>query len=103
VGQEYKIKTFHFFILEKVSMDTPTFTQLTFTPNGHLLIAETAIEFAQTRIVIKTEIPNDNHPLRSARLLVLEQAEAVIRHTIEQEQLQVQQESVAVAKLHARA
>lgn len=73
-------------------MSIPTFGQLSFTAHGHLLIAETAIEFQQTTIAIKTEIPNENHPLRSARILVLEQAESIIRHEINQEQLQAQRE-----------
>jgi hypothetical protein len=76
-------------------MSIPTFGQLSFTANGHLLIAETAIEFQRTTIAIKTEIPNENHPLRSARILLLEKAESVIRHEINQEQLQVQRELLA--------
>jgi hypothetical protein len=78
-------------------MSIPTFGQLSFTANGHLLIAETAVEFQRTTIAIKTEIPNENHPLRSARLLVLKQAESIIRHEINQEQLQAQRESLAEA------
>lgn len=78
-------------------MSIPTFGQLSFTANGHLLIAETAIEFQRTSIAIKTEIPNENHQLRSARLLVLEQAESIIRHEINQEQLQAQRELLAEA------
>lgn len=73
-------------------MRVPMFKQLSFTANGHLLTAETAIEFQQTLIAIKAEIPNENHPLRSARLLVLKQAESIIQYAIEQEQLQAQQE-----------
>jgi hypothetical protein len=76
-------------------MTMPTFGQLSFMANGHLLIAETAIEFQQTTIAIKTEIPNENHALRSARILVLEQAASVIRHEINQEQLQAQRELLA--------
>lgn len=73
-------------------MRIPLFKQLSFTANGHFLSTETAIEFQQTIISIKAEIPNENHPLRSARLLVLKQAEAIIQYAIEQEQLQTQQE-----------
>jgi hypothetical protein len=76
-------------------MTMPTFGQLSFTADGHLLIAETAIEFQRTTIAIKTEIPNENHALRSARILVLEQAVSVIRHEINQEQLQAQRELLA--------
>jgi hypothetical protein len=76
-------------------MSIPTFGQLSFTANGHLLIAETAIEFQRTTIAIKTEIPNENHPLRSARILLLEKAESVIRHEINQEQLQMHRELLA--------
>jgi hypothetical protein len=72
-------------------MSTPTPRQLSFTSNGHTLVAETAIEFQQTCITIKAEIPNENHPLRVARLLVLQQAQRVIGHVIEQEQRQAQQ------------
>jgi hypothetical protein len=67
-------------------MSIPTFEQLNLTSNGHTLVAETAIEFQQTIITIKAEIPNENHPLRLARLLVLQQAQRVIGHAIEQEQ-----------------
>jgi hypothetical protein len=49
-------------------MSMPTFGQLSFTATGHLLIAETAIEFQRTTIAIKAEIPNENHALRSARI-----------------------------------
>lgn len=73
-------------------MSIPTFEQLSFTSNGHILIAETAIEFQQTSITIKAEIPNENHRLRLARLLVLQQAQRVIGHEIEQEQRRAQQE-----------
>jgi hypothetical protein len=73
-------------------MSIPTFEQLNLTSNGHTLVAETAIEFQQTSITIKAEIPNENHPLRSARLLVLQQAQWVINHTIEQEKRLAQQE-----------
>ncbi len=73
-------------------MSIPTFEQLNLTSNGHTLVAETAIEFQQTSITIKAEIPNENHPLRSARLLVLQQAQWVISHTIEQEKRLAQQE-----------
>jgi hypothetical protein len=79
-------------------MSIPAFGQLSFTANGHLLIAETAIEFQRTTIAIKTEIPNENHPLRSARLLVLERAESIIRHEIDQEQLRAQRELFATAE-----
>jgi hypothetical protein len=67
-------------------MSISTLEQLNFTSNGHTLVAETAIEFQQTSITIKAEIPNENHPLRLARLLVLQQAQRVIGHAIEQEQ-----------------
>jgi hypothetical protein len=67
-------------------MSIPTFEQLSFTSNGHTLVAETGITFQQTCITIKAEIPNENHPLRLARLLVLQQAQRVIGHAIEQEQ-----------------
>lgn len=73
-------------------MSIPTFEQLNFISNGHTLIAETAIDFQQTNIAIKAEIPNENHPLRLARLLVLQQAQRVIGHAIEQEQRGIQQE-----------
>lgn len=73
-------------------MSIPTFGQLSFTANGHLLIAETAVEFQRTTIAIKTEIPNENHALRSARVLVLEQAASVIQNEINQELLQEQRE-----------
>ena len=73
-------------------MSIPTFEQLNLTSNGHTLVAETAIEFQKTSITIKAEIPNENHPLRSARLLVLQQAQWVISHTIEQEKRLAQQE-----------
>jgi hypothetical protein len=76
-------------------MTMPTFGQLSFVSNGHLLIAETAIEFQRTTIAIKTEIPNEDHAMRSARILVLQQAESVIRHEIHQEQLQAQRELLA--------
>jgi hypothetical protein len=67
-------------------MSLPTFEQLTFHSNGHALIAETSIDSQQAHITIKTEIPNENHPLRLARILVLQQAQRVIGHAIEQEQ-----------------
>lgn len=73
-------------------MSIPIFGQLNFTSNGHTLVAETSIEFPQTSITIKAEIPNENHPLRLARLLVLQQAQSVIGHAIEQEQQRAQQE-----------
>ena len=73
-------------------MRIPLFKQLNFISNGHFLITETAIEFQQTIISIKAEIPNENHPLRSARLLVLKQAEEIIQYAIAQEQLQTQKE-----------
>ena len=67
-------------------MSIPNSEQLSFTANGHTLVAETAIEFAKTCISIKAEIPNDNHPLQLARLLVLQKAQSVISNAIEQEQ-----------------
>lgn len=73
-------------------MSIPTFEQLDFTSDGHTLIAKTSIDFQQTSITIKAPIPNENHPLRLARLLVLQQAQRVISHAIEQEQRHVQQE-----------
>lgn len=73
-------------------MSIPIFEQLNLTSNGHTLIAETAIEFQQTNITIKAQISNENHPLRLARLLVLEQAQSVIGHFIEQEKRHVRQE-----------
>lgn len=73
-------------------MAMSTFGQLNFTSNGHTLVAETGIEFQQTSITIKAEIPNENHQLRLARLLVLQQAQRVIGHAIEQEQRYIQQE-----------
>lgn len=73
-------------------MSISTFEQLSFTSNGHTLVAETAIDFQQTNITIKAEIPNENHPLRLARLLVLQQAQRVIGHAIEQEQRHLRQE-----------
>ncbi len=73
-------------------MSIPTFEQLNLTSNGHTLVAETAIDFQQTSITIKAEIPNENHPLRLARLLVLQQAQRVIGHAIEQEQRGARQE-----------
>ncbi|MDB5773639.1 MAG: hypothetical protein V7606_2755 [Burkholderiales bacterium] len=76
-------------------MSMPTFGQLSFTATGHLLIAETAIEFQRTTIAIKAEIPNENHALRSARILLLEQAAFVIRHELNQEQLRQQPELLA--------
>lgn len=72
-------------------MSIPTFGQLNFTSNGHTLVAETAIEFQRTSITIKAEIPNENHLLRLARLLVLQQAQRVISDAIEQEQRHAQQ------------
>lgn len=72
-------------------MSAPTPNQLNFTKNGHTLVAETAIEFQQTSITVKAEISNENHPLRSARLLVLQQAQRVIGHAIEEEERQAQQ------------
>jgi hypothetical protein len=84
-------------------MSIPTFGQLKFTANGHFLTAETAIESQRTSIMIKAEISNENHPLRSARLLTLEQAATVLRHAIEQEQRQLQRESITAEKLHASA
>ena len=73
-------------------MSIPIFEQLNLTSNGHTLIAETAIEFQQTHITIKAQISNENHPLRLARLLVLEQAQSVIGHAIEQEKRHAQKE-----------
>jgi hypothetical protein len=73
-------------------MKIPTVEQLYLTSNGHTLVAETAVEFQQTSITIKAEIPNENHPLRQARLLVLQQAQWVISHAIEQEQQRSRQE-----------
>lgn len=73
-------------------MSIPTCEQLNLTSNGHTLVAETTIDFQQTSITIKAEIPNENHPLRLARLLVLQQAQRVIGHAIEQEQRHIQQE-----------
>ncbi|WP_136419996.1 hypothetical protein [Herbaspirillum sp. ST 5-3] len=73
-------------------MSIPTFEQLNFISSGHTLLAETAVEFQQTSVTIKAQIPNENHSLRSARLLVLQQAQRVIGHAIEQEQRVVQQE-----------
>jgi hypothetical protein len=73
-------------------MSMPTFGQLNLTSNGHTLVAETAIDFGQTNITIKTEIPNENHPLRLARLLILQQAQRAIGHVIEQEQRHARQE-----------
>jgi hypothetical protein len=77
---------------EGVPMSIPTFEQLNFTSDGHTLVAETAIDFQQTSITIKAEIPNENHPLRLARLLVLRKAQWVIGHAIEQEQGRAEQE-----------
>ena len=73
-------------------MSIPTFDQLNLTSNGHTLVGETAIDFQQTSITIKAEIPNENHPLRLARLLLLQQAHWVIGHAIEQEQRGARQE-----------
>ena len=73
-------------------MSIPTPNQLNFTSNGHTLVAETAIEFQRTNITIKAEISNENHPLRLARLLILQQAQRVIGHAIEEEQRQAQQQ-----------
>ncbi len=73
-------------------MSIPTFEQLNLTSNGHTLFAETALDFQQTSITIKAEIPNENHPLRLARLLLLQQAYWVIGHAIEQEQQGARQE-----------
>lgn len=67
-------------------MSAPSLAQLSFTPNGHTLVAETAIKFQQTSITIKAEISNENHSLRMARLLVLQQAQQAIGYAIEQEQ-----------------
>ena len=73
-------------------MSIPTFEQLNLTSNGHTLIAETAIDFPHANITIKAEIPNENHPLRLARLLVLQEAQRVIGLAIEKEQRHARQE-----------
>ena len=73
-------------------MSIPTFEQLNFTSDGHTLVGETGIQFQRTSITIKAEIPNENHPLRLARLLFLQHAQRVIDHAIEQEQRHIRQE-----------
>jgi hypothetical protein len=60
-------------------------SEITFKSIGKNLVLETKVASINTMVSITAEISNENHRVRAARLLALEQAATLIQTAIEEE------------------